>query len=119
MKQRCNNPRDPDYEHYGGRGITICDRWLESFLAFYEDMGPRPFKGATIGRIDNSLGYFPENSRWETQEQQHNNKRSSRYVTYDGETLTVAQWARRIGIHRNNLLFRLNSGWPLNKALTP
>ena len=74
MRQRCSNPRNKDYRHYGGRGITVCDRWavFENFLA---DMGERPGPGYSIDRVDNDQGYFPENCRWATQSEQVRNSR--------------------------------------------
>lgn len=118
MKARCGNPDHSGFSGYGERGIRVCDQWLESFDNFFDDMGTRPFNGASIGRIDNDGNYEPGNVRWETGEQQHNNKRTSHYITHDGITLTVTQWARRIGIHPNTLFERLSDGWSVEKALT-
>ena len=73
MKRRCNDPKRPQYKHYGARGIIICDRWLESFRNFYEDMGERP-EGMTLDRIDNSKGYYKENCRWSTCKTQSENR---------------------------------------------
>ena len=114
---RCFNPRNHAYHHYGGRGITICERWL-LFSNFYADMGPRP-EGMTLDRIDNDKGYSPDNCRWTTWEEQENNCSRNRFLTHDGVTLTIAQWARRLQITRGTLWHRLKAGWPIDRALTP
>lgn len=75
VKQRCSNIKNRSYKNYGGRGITVCDEWKESFLNFYRDMGPRPSKNHSIDRIDNEKGYFKENCRWASHTTQSNNKR--------------------------------------------
>lgn len=77
MIQRCTNPNDQRWADYGGRGITICQRWRESFEAFYADMGPRPV-GLTLERVDNDAGYSPGNCKWATRAEQARNKRPSR-----------------------------------------
>ena len=74
MKTRCTNPNHVYYDYYGGRGITVCQRWLDSFWNFVEDMGERP-KGYTLDRIDNNAGYFKENCKWSTMKEQSNNRR--------------------------------------------
>lgn len=74
MKKRCNNHNDPSYENYGGRGIQVCDRWLDSFENFYEDMGERP-EGKSLERVDNNKGYSKENCVWEVRRKQNINQR--------------------------------------------
>lgn len=117
MKQRVLNPSHKSYENYGGRGITICERWLESFENFVADMGERP-EGMTLDRIDTNGNYEPENCRWATDEVQGNNKRSSKLIEFQGRTQTSIQWAREFGIHPKVLLYRLKNGWSIEEALT-
>lgn len=117
MRQRCLNPNATGYEYYGGRGITICDRWLESFENFLADMGVRP-DNKTLDRIDPDGNYCPENCRWANKREQANNRRNNNTLTYDGRTQTVAEWADEIGISRATLSSRVRRGWDDKKALT-
>lgn len=117
MNRRCLNPRDRCYKNYGGRGITVCERWRNSFEAFYEDMGPRP-KGASLDRTDNSKGYEPNNCRWATQAEQSRNKRTNRMITAFAKTMCLSDWAEEVGIPLGTLRYRLASGWPAERALT-
>lgn len=117
MKDRITNPDCPAYENYGGRGIKICDAWLNDFSAFLADMGPRP-SGMTIDRIDNDGDYEPGNCRWATRKQQSNNRRSNRHVEIDGRTVTLAQACDQRGLTVGTVWSRLERGWPVEKALT-
>lgn len=117
IKARCTNPSATGYENYGGRGITVCARWMDSFECFLEDMGPRP-KGASIDRINNDLGYQPGNCRWADRKTQANNTRRSRKLTFNGKTLGISEWARQIGIEESSLRERLSRGWSTEEALT-
>lgn len=108
MRQRCCNPNAINYHIYGGKGIRVCDRW-EDFTLFMEDMGPRP-DGYTIERNDSDGNYEPSNCRWATRTEQNNNTSRNRFVTIDGKTQTVSQWARESGIHKNTIFRRLNHG---------
>ena len=96
MIHRCHSPKSSGYYLYGGRGITVCDRWRNSFPAFLEDMGPKP-KGKSLDRIDNNKGYSKENCRWATQKEQSANRRDNRIFTIDGESKCLAEWCRRYG----------------------
>lgn len=117
MISRCINKNRPDYHCYGGRGITVCDRWRNSFSAFLEDMGERP-DGHSLDRIDNSKGYEPGNCRWATRDQQMQNTRATRLISFQNETMGLTAWARRLGLNKESLRSRLLRGWPIEKALT-
>lgn len=110
MRMRCLNPRTREYPNYGGRGITICERWstFENFLA---DMGPRP-KGTSLDRIDNNGNYEPSNCRWATPMQQGANTRRNRFVMYQGEHIILAEAIRRSGISLPGVKRRIRAGWP-------
>ncbi len=117
MKARCYKTDHNSYQNYGGRGITVCERWLNSFEAFLQDMGERPSIKHTLDRIDNDGNYEPGNCRWATPEEQHNNRRDSRFLTHDGKTQTAAQWAREVGIPYITFMARLRK-WSVEKAIT-
>lgn len=110
MKYRCLDTKDKDYHNYGGRGITICERWLESFENFYEDMGDAPSPVHQIDRIDVNGNYEPENCRWATLKQQQNNKRTNKHIIYQGETKTVSEWADYFGISSRIIHQRISYG---------
>ena len=118
MIQRCTNPARASYRLYGGRGIKVCRRWRESFTAFLEDVGRRPGADYTLDRINNDGDYEPGNCRWTTGDVQANNTRSNRYITWEGESLTVRQWAKRLGMPPETLYARLNKGWPPARILS-
>ena len=117
MKDRCNNTNDKEYKRYGARGIAICKEW-KSFEQFFEDMGESP-KGTSLDRIDNNKIYCKENCKWSTPREQANNRRSNRFITYNGRTETLAEWGRITGINAKNINRRIdNYGWSIEKALT-
>jgi AraC-like DNA-binding protein len=118
MISRCSNPKDKDYADYGGRGIRVCPRWKESFANFGDDMGPKP-NGMSLDRRDNNGNYEPANCRWATRSMQMNNTRRNRHITFNRETLTLTEWARRRGVHPGTLYNRLQHGWEVERALTP
>ena len=116
MLQRCNNKNYHQFHHYGGRGITVCDEWRK-FETFYADMGGRP-EGRSLDRIDNDGNYCKDNCRWATKKEQIRNRRTSTFLTYKGQTLSVSGWAEELGIKRKCLERRIRDGWPTEKALT-
>lgn len=106
IRQRCLNPKDKRYPHYGGRGITVCDQWLESFEAFYRDTGdPPPLY--SLERRDNNAGYSPGNCLWATVAVQNRNTRRNRKITWRGRTQTLTDWAAEFGLPVNTLRYRL------------
>ena len=120
MKTRCTNPRSGNYKNYGGRGIKICDRWLHSFEAFAEDMGPRPSAAHSLDRIDVDGDYEPKNCRWATWKQQGRNRRTNVFVTIGNETKCLAEWAEESGIEYATVTKRIREGWePALAVFTP
>lgn len=117
MKERCNNSKCKSYHNYGGRGILVCDRWLHSFKNFLIDMGMRPSPKHSLDRINNNDNYFPENCKWSTATQQTNNQRKTVFFTYKGKTQSVSEWGREYNIEPFVLHGRINTGWPIEKAL--
>ena len=117
MMQRCLNPAHPHYKHYGGRGITVCERWLTS-ANFLADMGPKPSPKHTLERKNNDLGYSPENCTWDTTTAQLNNQRRTRKITFNGRTMGLNAWAKEIGMRWSSLDKRLKT-MPLARALNP
>lgn len=118
MLQRCYNPKTPAYKWYGYRGIRVCRRWRNSFTNFLSDMGPRPSKDYSLDRKDNDKGYAPENCRWATDKEQARNKSDNVHITFNGETLTVAEFAERAGLTSSMIAKRLRRGWSIEAALT-
>lgn len=110
MKARCLNPKEKAYEHYGGRGITICDRWKSSFKHFLEDMGSRPFARHEIERIDNNGNYENGNCCWATRKEQNNNKRNTKVITIEDRTMSTTQWSAETGLSRGTIKSRIRSG---------
>lgn len=119
MKGRCLNTRRLDYPRYGGRGITVCDRWRESFEAFLADMGPRPSADHQIERKNNDLGYSPENCIWTTRTRQARNRRDNSRFEYLGKMLCMAELLElsECKVGQTCLWKRLQKGWPVSLAL--
>ncbi len=122
MRQRCGNESCKAYPNYGGRGISVCERWMK-FEDFFADMGTRPSQGHSIERIDNNGNYEPSNCCWATMAQQAKNKRPKKQrktvkqVSHNGESLTISEWANRLGVTPECLRMRLHC-WPIERALT-
>lgn len=119
MKSRCLNPKNSQYHNYGGRGIAVCDRWLNSFEAFCQDMGPRP-AGMTLDRFPNNDGHYePGNCRWATPAMQSRNQRTNHYIEFGGRRMVLRDWANELGMSELTLGSRLDRlGWSVEKALT-
>jgi hypothetical protein len=118
MMERCYNPECAKYPRYGGRGITVCERWHD-VRAFISDMGKRPSPEHSIGRIDNDGNYEPSNCRWETRTQQSRNRSCNKLITHNGETLPVTAWAEKTGINAQVIYKRKDRlGWDDSRAVT-
>ena len=118
MIARCGNKHNAKYKDYGGRGITVCERWYE-FLKWYSDMGEPPTNKHMIERIDNNGNYEPSNCRWATPKEQANNKRNNIVMEYHGKKQTLKQWSEELGINYHTLYSRLTqSRWPVGKVLS-
>lgn len=107
MKRRCNNKNDTGYKNYGGRGIAVCNRWMESFENFYEDMGEIPSKNHSIDRIDNNGDYEPGNCRWATRKQQCRNKRNNVFYEFRGKKRTLGEISEITNINEGTLRSRI------------
>lgn len=118
MTQRCYNPQNIGFRHYGGRDIAVCERWRNDFAAFFADMGPRPSPAHSIERINNDLGYSPDNCIWVSPKEQQRNKRTSRMVLFCGREMCFAEACELAGIDYYTAWRRLKRGWPVDKALS-
>jgi hypothetical protein len=118
VKSRCLNSNNPSYSDYGGRGISICKRWEDSFEAFLLDMGERPSDRHSIDRIDNSGDYEPGNCKWSTFAEQNRNYRRNIIIEHNGQAKCLADWADEMGITRHTLRRRIRAGWDMADALT-
>lgn len=118
VKDRCNNPNNPAYKYYGGRGIKIHDDWESSFSNFLMDMGESPTERHSLDRIRNNGNYEPWNCRWATSKTQQNNKSTTVYLTLNGVTQPMAYWAEQYGIKRTTLWNRVYYlGWTAEEAI--
>jgi hypothetical protein len=117
MKTRCYNQRLECYKNYGGRGITVCPRWIEAYSVFLADVGRAPSPEHTLGRKNNDGNYEPGNVRWETRKEQNNNRRNNRLVTVGDKTRTIGEWASESGVNRHVIRSRLVRGIPPVSAI--
>lgn len=119
MRERCTCKKLINYPDYGGRGIKVCDEWMNNFETFRDWAYVNGYTDElSIDRIDVNGNYCPENCRWVTRLVQNNNKRNNRKITYNGQTLTLSEWARTKGLKRATLFIRLKQGWTVERALT-
>ena len=118
MIARCHNPKHKCYYMYGAIGRTVCDEWRNDRVAFIEWAYSHGYKeGLTLDRIDNEKGYSPENCRWVDRYVQQNNMRRNHYITVDGETHSISEWARIKGVRRGLIINRLKRGWSEERAV--
>ena len=129
MRARCNNPRCPKYKDYGGRGIAICKRWLQSFNDFLLDMGHKPSRTHTIDRIDNNHGYdcghcddclargAAPNCRWASPREQGRNQRTNRVLTVEGRSMLLVEWSEAVNIPEATIYNRIRRGWSEQDAV--
>lgn len=119
MLTRCRNPNRNNWQNYGGRGITVCQEWQNSFESFLKDMGERPSLQHSIDRIDVNGNYEPSNCRWANKKDQGRNKRTNHLVEWNGKTQTLIEWAEELKINKTTLSARINTyGWTIEKAFT-
>lgn len=117
MHKRCSNPKTNGFKNYGGKGIKVCERW-QDFQKFLADMGPKPSREHTLDRVDRDGDYTPENCRWASHQVQQNNRSTNVVIEHQGQSMTVAEWARQTGLEYSTLWRRLFVlRWPIEKAL--
>ena len=116
IKTRCTNPKDARFSKYGGRGISLCERW-HKFENFLSDMGRRPSKSHSVDRIDNDGNYSLENCRWATASEQQRNQRRTSFATVDGITRSAMDWSELTGVPVHSIIYRLKVGWPDEAAV--
>lgn len=118
MIDRCTKSYRREYKYYGGRGITVCDRWRESFLNFLSDMGERPSLKHTIDRIDNDSEYSPGNCRWTTMYEQVQNRAVTRKILFNGQIKPLKVWCKELSLHFTSIDYRIRNGWDIDRALS-
>lgn len=116
MKHRCHNQKNKYYSDYGGRGITVCEKWRRSFYAFISDMGEQP-PNHSLERLNNNLGYCKSNCAWVTGNVQYRNRRNNVFYSHAGETLCLSAWAERVGLNATTLSQRIRK-WGMAEAIS-
>lgn len=119
MKSRCHNKNTKDYKFYGGRGISVCEEWKNSFEQFYADMGPRPSSEHSIDRADFNADYGPENCSWILTKKQNSNRRSCVFVEINGQKMCLKDAAILHGLKPKSVQCRHQRGWPENRLFEP
>lgn len=117
IKNRCYNLNYEHYKDYGGRGITVCDRWKDSYIAFKQDMGEKPDRNSSIERIDVNSGYSKTNCKWASALEQGRNKRNNKLLKAYGCTLTLSVWCEALEIPRHRVSWRLRKGYSDHDSL--
>jgi len=119
MKARCagTDAAKTNYPYHAGRGIPVCNEWINSFVNFYRDMGPKPSRKHTLDRINNDKGYSKDNCRWATVNQQTNNTRRNVKVSLNGATFNLKEWCQRKALNYNTVRSRIRRGWSAESAL--
>ena len=116
MKSRCYNPKATKYKDWGGRGIKVCDKW-QKFSEFLKDMGPSYYDGLQLDRINNDGDYTPSNCRWVSRKNQSRNRRTSKFITLNGETKTLDEWTEISGLKPSTVRQRLHCyKWPIEQC---
>ena len=118
MIKRCTDPLSKDWARYGGRGVKVCERWLNSYPAFRDDMGEPP-AGLTLDKdkIGDGMLYSPETCCWLSRKEQNRNTRRTIHITHNEQTMCIADWAEQVGLKPGTLAYRIRSGWPIDQAL--
>lgn len=116
IKSRCTNINNPKYKDYGGRGITMCNEWLNSFEKFYKDVGERP-DGLTLDRIDNNKSYFKENCRWATKSEQSKNRRNTIFMEHMNKKMCLKDWAKELNKPYSSMKIHAKNGLSIEQII--
>ena len=118
MKQRCRDENSTRYQSYGGRGISVCEEWIDDFSAFQEWALKNGYQDdLTIDRKDTNGNYEPSNCQWISNKDQQANKRNNRVIECNGDIHTLSEWSKITGVKEGTIAYRLKAGWPIEKAL--